>query len=50
MKYLFVALFSPLVLSSCVVKRTTYDSHKGTSSEKYVIKRPITEAIKNSKE
>jgi hypothetical protein len=48
MRFVFIALLTPLFFSSFVVKRTTYDSHKGTKNEKYVIKRPIKEALNNS--
>lgn len=48
MKLLITALFCSIALSSCVVKRTTHDSRKGTQKQEYVLKRPIKEAFSNS--
>ena len=45
---LIIAVATVLVLPGCITKRTTYRNGQEVSSQ-YVIKRPIKEAVRNSR-
>ena len=47
MKSIIFAVLIALFLSGCLMKRTTINSQGVVTDEKYIIKRPVKEAIKN---
>jgi hypothetical protein len=47
MRVVIFVLLATLLLSGCLVKQTTTDHRGLVTDEKYIIKRPLKEAIKN---